>query len=124
MADVPERWRGTPAEPYWSNPEACRELIAEHGSVYAAAKVLDVWDTTLFRWAHPERRRRQNENAAQCQRRCYRLDPEWADRRRRRSREAYWSLSGLEYNRRLLQIRRVKALARMRERNRRREKEA
>ena len=48
----------------------------------------------------------------------YRSDPEWVDRRRAGNRVYYERLSGLQYARRLLQMRRAGAMKRRREASR------
>lgn len=124
MADVPERWCGTPAEPYWFNPEACIKLIAEHGSILAAARVIGVTDTILGRWASPEKAQRHRDGNRRYERRKRLTDPEWVERRRGYYRRRYESMPGPKYNKMLLRIRRWNGLQRMKKRNRRREKEA
>jgi hypothetical protein len=66
--------------------------------------------------ADPEYRERERER----RRERHRNDAEYRERERERRRERYWNMSGFEYNRELLRLRRQKALKRMAERNARR----
>lgn len=75
---VPARWQGTPAEPYWRDPQACAGLVEEHGTWRLAAASIGVgcnhfrcWLTTprgalpvvseegFRRWASREKHRRR-----------------------------------------------------------------
>jgi hypothetical protein len=67
-------------------------------------------------WLDPERyRSRQRER--------YANDPEYRERKLERNREWYWNLSGFEYNRLLLRLRRNKGLKRIEQREQRRQEE-
>lgn len=121
---VPDRWVGTPAEPYWMNPEACARLVEKHGSQRAAGRKIGVSHSTIQGWLSPsaktcircgapigsggtprkccecaelqrERRKIYHKN---WQRDKARSDPEYRRRERERSRERY-SLDS-EYRRR------------------------
>jgi hypothetical protein len=46
----------------------------------------------------------------------YANEPGYRERQRERTQEWYWGLDGVDFNRRLLQVRRAKALARRRQR--------
>lgn len=71
-------WIGTPAEPYYMNPEKCRELVEEcGGNKSAAARAIGVNHTTLNRWLDPdflERRRASMRRSG--------MTPEQAERAR------------------------------------------
>lgn len=107
-------WIGTPAEPYYMNPEKCRELVEKHGGRMAAAQSIGVATKTsegaFRRWL----------NLYECREYDLRYN---MGRGRLRHRRWYESLSGREYNKRLLKDRRRRALNRMAERNKRREAE-
>lgn len=51
---VPARWQGTPAEPYWMNPEACARLVEEHGSQRAAGRAIGVSQASIRYWMDPD----------------------------------------------------------------------
>lgn len=86
-------------------------LVEKYGSQKAAAEAYGVPRHTFRYWLN-----RGQEQAQR--RRRYRENPE---PQRTRARERWENLSGLEYSRRLLQQRRIKALHRMAERKRRQE---
>lgn len=78
------------------NPARCRKLVTACGSQRAAARKIGIPRKTLAHWLEPERDRE-------------------------RFRKWYQDLSGFEYNKLLLRVRRHKAMHRMAERNKRRE---
>lgn len=56
-------WVGTPAEPYWMNPEKCRELVEEHGVHRKAAAAIGVNKGTFWNWLDGgEYKRRYHED--------------------------------------------------------------
>lgn len=91
-------------------PDQARDLVRWAGGQSKAADEIGVHRSTLRAWLDPEANRR---NVA----RYYRANAE-AERQRRR--DHYHSLTGLEYNRLLLRIRRNKALKRRAKREQRR----
>lgn len=83
-------------------PEQAADVVDWAGDRSAAARAIGVPRSTFVYWLDPE------PNLARF-RRNYAADPE---AKARRNRTWYEALSGLEYNRRLLYMRRVKALHR------------
>lgn len=52
--EVPARWKGTPAEPYYMNEKKCRALIKKYGSQRKAAAAIGVAHTTFLYWSDNE----------------------------------------------------------------------
>lgn len=71
----------------------------------------------------PEYRESEQKRKREANRKRYRADPEYRERQKADGRKRYYNLTGPEYGRRLLQIRRGKALQRMAERNQRGERD-
>jgi hypothetical protein len=92
-------------------PEQARDLIAHFGSQRAAARELAIPLSTLRAWLDPEsnRARAARWYAANTERKCEAM------------REHYWSLSGVDYARKMLLHRRWEALRRRAERQQRKE---
>ena len=87
-------------------PEQTQDLVDHFGGLRPASRAVGIHNTTLWYWLNPERKRKR-------ERERYRQNPE---AKRAAVRERYENFSGVEYNRRLLQMRRVKALHRRRQR--------
>jgi hypothetical protein len=121
-------------------PDEAKALVQQYGSQVAAADAIGVPRSTFQFWMHPERtlqlkreRRAKNPEKERARarewkrknapkrrewERRYRAENERAgEKHRQDSRERYWAMSGIEYNRRLLRQRRQSALKRMAKRN-------
>lgn len=70
-------------------------------------------------WLYPQNRA-WTPTKRERERERYQTDPEYRERKLARNREAYARESGIAYNRRLLRMRRNKAMQRMAEREQRR----
>ncbi len=88
-------------------PHEAQALVKKHGSQRAAARATGIPRSTLRRCLDPEAHRK-------AQRLNYAANPE---PKRARDRQHYHTLTGLDYAHRLLQLRRWKALQRMKGRS-------
>jgi hypothetical protein len=86
-------------------PEQARDLIAHFGGIHGAARAVGVSHTAIRYWSDPDWAEAKRAKS----RRNYHANPEPI---LARLREQYEQLTGLEYNRLLLDHRRAKALAR------------
>lgn len=87
-------WIGTPAEPYYMNPEKCRELVEECGSRSAAAREIGASGSGFRAWLDPEFREGQRkyreenrERDGERRRKRYHENRDWELERNRKWRE-------------------------------------
>jgi hypothetical protein len=91
-----------------------RAAVEQHGSKRAAAKALGVPRSTFYHWLDPEPGRKRA-------REWYESSEENREHHRQKARDWYENASGFQLNRRRLQIRRIKALRRIKQRREERE---